>query len=1175
MGMTGQVAEIALSLADLFEPLLERLSTPEQLEHLFARYGWRVVLDETVFAAASEGMAARGALQEFLDVAGPLRHKLDGGASSLSVEDIASVARVLDAAIQAISRFTAATLGGLPPPLDDDAFWKDVGEHLLEDLLEEYLRIYRSGLYLVLHAGGVIRYEAAAPAGPFRRPYRRIVFDWAQLQALVEDPAGALKKTCRWGVPGQPLDHALLIDVLARVLRAVHLATSRRTPGLDVSPLPAGSPYRVHASADGLQTTIAAGVFARDRAIYEIGLQFLIAARADQPLPTGVIVSPIVRGAATGSIPIGALALKWQVSASAGEALGVAIFPDAVDVTGGDVTLGAMLELTDTASTPSYLFGTARTARLEVSNPSLRLSVEGASSDPEARLRLGVGGDATHPGARLVIPLDEADSFVKQSVQKNALDLSFSPEVIWSSRTGLTFNGQPNLAVDIPFETSVGGVRVHDLHFALAKAGTSTGDRPVLALEASTGLDVRLGPVLASVDRLGVRIGLDFASPTRNFGVVDLSFGLKPPSGVGIAVDAPAVSGGGYLFFDPDKGQYGGVVRLNVEGGLTLSAIGLITTRLPSGAPGFSFLVIITAEDFKPIPLGLGFTLTGIGGLLAVNRTCNEEFLRAGLKNGTLDDVLFPADPIGNAAHILRTFDSAFPSRAGSYLFGPVLQIRWGTPPVLTMDLAAVLELGNRTRLIVLGRVAAIMPTEKNDLLRLQMSAIGIIDFDQRSIALDAVLYDSRLVGKFPVTGSMALRVSWGNERVLALSIGGFHPAFKPPPAFPALERLAIVFSNSSDFRLRAEAYLAITANTLQFGARVELFARAGGFAIAGMLGYDVLIQFDPFAFLAGFQASVQLKYHSKNLFKVSVAGELSGPRPLHIRGKATFEIFWCDVSVRFDRTLVSGERPARLPPVNVTELLLTALDDSRNWGGQLSAADRATVTVRETAGGDIVFLHPLGTLSVKQTVVPLDQDIARFGNAVPTDAHRFTIGPVTMDRADVPFDRVRDFFAPAQFLELSDDEKLAAPSFDPMVAGITVGQQGTRFTADEQDILEDDAITYETILIDGEAPPTAPPSSVSAEFVDRYLPLGAATTAAPRQVGLAKYRLTGRRNTLNKAGWTIASREDGSAQPAPEVEAGAMVSYTASFQALATLRRTNQPRARELMLVRTTASQS
>jgi hypothetical protein len=1173
--MKGQVAELALALADLFEPLLERISTPEELEYLFSRYGWRVSLDETVFNAVSQGLAARDALQQFLDLSGSLRPKLEGGVTNLSPEDIASIARALDGAIQAVTRFKAAMLGGLPPPLNDEAFWKDIGEHLLDDLLEEYLRFYQPALYVVLHAGGVIRYDATVPVGPFRRPYRRIAFKWSQLQALVEDPVDALKQTYQWGIPGKPFRHALVIDVLERVLRAAHLVTVRRTPGLDVPLLPADSPYRIQPDADALETTFVYGAFARDRIVYELGLQFLAAAKGGEPNASGMVLSPVVRGGVEGSIPLRGLALKWKAAASVGQALGVALFPDTVDLAGGEVALGASLELTDPSDTPSYVFGTARTARMEVNQPSIRLSVEGTTSDPEAILRLAAGSDAAHPGARLVVPLNEADTFVTQSVQTNALDLAFSPEVIWSSRTGLTFNGQANLDVDIPLKTSVGGVRIHDLHFTLARTGTSTNERPVLAFEASTGLDVQLGPVVASVDRIGVRIGLDFGSESKNFGFVDLSFGFKPPSGVGIVVDAPAVTGGGYLFFDPDKGQYAGIVQLNVEGGLTLTAIGLISTRLPSGAPGFSFLVIITAEDFKPIPLGLGFTLTGVGGLLAVNRTCNEEFLRAGLKNKTLDDVLFPADPIRNAAHILSTFDSAFPARPGSYLFGPVVQIRWGTPPVVTMNLAAVLELGNRTRLIVLGRVSALMPSEKNDLVRLQMSAIGVIDFDQHTISLDAVLYDSRLAGKFPVTGSMALRVNWGSNRVFALSIGGFHPAFKPPPAFPALERLAITFSSSTDFMLRAEKYVAITSNTLQFGAKVELFARAGGFAIAGMIGYDVLIQFDPFAFVADFKASVQLKYHSKNLFKVSVAGELSGPRPLHIRGKASFEIFWCDVSVRFDKTLISGQRPAKLPPVNVTDQLVAALNDSRNWGGQLSQTDRSTVTLRELTTANTIALHPLGRLSVKQTVVPLDLDIAKFGNATPADARRFNIGSVTMNGGGVSFDRVQDFFAPAQFLELSDDEKLTAPSFEPMVAGVSIGQQSIQFTNNDQDILEDDTILYETTLIDGEAPPEAPAASISPEFLDRYLSLGAASTSVLRRSGEAKYRVSYRENTLKPAGWTIASREDGSAQAAPGVGAGDIVSYSAAFQALTTLRQRNQSGARSLMLVRTTSSTS
>ncbi|HKB12891.1 MAG TPA: DUF6603 domain-containing protein, partial [Vicinamibacterales bacterium] len=646
-----------------------------------------------------------------------------------------------------------------------------------------------------------------------------------------------------------------------------------------------------------------------------------------------------------------------------------------------------------------------------------------------------------------------------------------------------------------------------------------------------------------------------------------------PPSGVGVAVDAPFVSGGGFLTFDADKGQYAGVLQLTIQELVTVTAIGMITTRLPDGARGFSFVVMITAREFEPIQLGLGFTLTGVGGLLAINRTCNQDFLREGIKNKALNDLLFPDDPIRNAAQILGTLNSAFPPQPGSFLFGPAVQICWGTPPVVTMDLGLVLELGNRHRLIVLGRVAAIMPTEKEDLIRLQMNALGIIDLDQDSISLDAVLYDSRLVGRFPITGGMAMRLNWGSAPTFALSVGGFHPAFKPPPNFPTLDRLVISFCSTSSFTLRADSYLALTSNTLQWGAKAELLASAGGLSIAGRIGYDVLIQFDPFSFLADFHASVQLKHHSDNLFKVTVEGELSGPRPLHVKGKATFEIFWCDFSVGFDRTLVDGEAPPALPPVNVTDQLVAALGDARNWSGQLAEAERRMVTLRESPP-DQIALHPLGSLSVRQRVVPLDLQIAKFGNAVPADATRFTITGLTIGGKTAAFDPVEDFFAPAQFLNLTDDEKLTAPSFEAIKAGLVVGAGGPLFTSSDGDTL-DDPIEYETIIIgaagvqDPDQPPAAP-TPITTDFLQRHRALGAAGRSPLRRSAASRYRAAAKKNAVVRKGWIIASTVDGTPQGAPGLSAGSIVSYSEAFQALQTLKAQNPAQARTMMLVRT-----
>src|SRR5262249_40906177 len=156
-------------------------------------------------------------------------------------------------------------------------------------------------------------------------------------------------------------------------------------------------------------------------------------------------------------------------------------------------------------------------------------------------------------------------------------------------------------------------------------------------------------------------------------------------------------------FFDPEKEQYAGAMQLEFEG-IALKAVGLLTTRLPGGVPGYSLLVIVSAE-FTPVQLGLGFTLNGVGGLLGINRTVAVDPLRAGLKTGPPDAILFPSAPVGHAQQLVATLGTVFPPAVGRYVFGPTARIGWGTPTLITIDIALVLELPAPVRLIILGRV--------------------------------------------------------------------------------------------------------------------------------------------------------------------------------------------------------------------------------------------------------------------------------------------------------------------------------------------------------------------------------------------------------------------------------------------------------------------------------------
>lgn len=775
---------------------------------------------------------------------------------------------------------------------------------------------------------------------------------------------------------------------------------------------------------------------------------------------------------------------------------------------------------------------------------------------------------------------DETKNVVSPNLAKSAVTAEPPPLPTLSAGQA----PQLGLVQLIPVDKSLGPVKIKQL--LLGVFPTDDPASPTVEAEVSTSLEVSFGPVLATVDRVGFRFKLGFPESGGNMGFADLDLGLKPPLGAGLKVNTSIVTGGGFLAFDSKRGQYAGVVELAIRERISIKGIGLIATRLPDNRPGFSLLIIISAENLD-IPLGFGFRLTAIGGLLAINRTFDEEALRTGLKNRTLDSVLFPKDPISNAPQLLSNLNKVFPPAAGHHLFGPVARIEWGTPALITADLALVLELGTRHRLLLLAQIAVILPKPENDLIRLQMDAIGVFDFDEGVVALDAVLYDSRLLKKFVLTGAMAMRLNVGSSPNFALAIGGLHPAFNPPPNFPKLERIAINLTAGDNPRFRCEAYFALTANTVQFGARAELLASARGFSIHGEVGFDVLIQFSPFQFLAEFFAQVQVKRGSTNLFKVRVEGALAGPKPLHIKAKATFEILRFDVSVRIDKTLFAGEKPPLPEPVDVLPQLRQALSLPGNWVGRLPANQSQMVTLRSRAdqpgqaATNEVLIHPLSVLTVKQGVVPLDMDISRFGQTTPAGARRFTIDKVSLGGQDQTTKKaVRDFFAPAQFFEMSDAEKLSRPSFDQMAAGVEIGTHEIVF--DRRDCVPLNSIEFETKIYDrekGKSRPGDPQDpadqnkrvfhALSPDLLLQQAGFGAAGSSDLRRSGSAKYRTTVGKYEVKKEGWSIVATDDLTVRPAPGAVEGRAMSYSEAEQALERLQQEDPASAGRLKIMR------
>ena len=88
------------------------------------------------------------------------------------------------------------------------------------------------------------------------------------------------------------------------------------------------------------------------------------------------------------------------------------------------------------------------------------------------------------------------------------------------------------------------------------------------------------------------------------------------------------------------------------------------------------------------------------------------------------------------------------------------------------------------------------------------------------------------------------------------------------------------------------------------------------------------------------------------------------------------------------------------------------------------------------------MLLHPLGTRSVRQTVVPLNltRDIDRVGTGTPRGDRKFSVTGTAIGTKLQGKNGVSELFAPAQYFDMTDEDKLAAPSFEAMDAGVTFG---------------------------------------------------------------------------------------------------------------------------------------
>lgn len=999
------------------------------------------------------------------------------------------------------------------------------GTDLVNWLIIRYLQRYRPTLGAVLLALGIVD-DAAGPIATVvdpgtGKPVRfssntpRLRLD--RLPALVGDPVGELRRRYLGadGLSTRAATDAAADAILPALGGVLNNLGDPITAfyGRDIAELGESAEAARHLLHVFVRT--AEGSLADGQAGFELALG--LAGEEDGGL--GFVV-----------VPKGSLALEqsfgdWTATLTAAlHAAGViAVGADGLttDVADAGVRLRADLAIVRTGST--LRIGGKDGTRLELDGPITVSAFADLSHDYQ-----DLGVELRSGAARLIVAAGDGDGFLATVLPDHAR-LDFDLGIGWSRRRGLFLTGGAALKAHFDVAAALGDIaRLDSLDAELIP---SPKDQPAKAITLRTTASgqVRLGPVGVTVQGVGVTAAVAFPDGGGNLGPADLDLTFTPPRGVALRVDGGAVTGSGFLSYDEAAATYAGGIDLEFAK-LRLSALGLLATRMPDGRPGFSLLVVINAQFPKPIPLGFGFNLAAVGGIVGINRAVNVEKMRAGLRSGSLAAILAPGDILGNERRLLDDLDGLFPVTPGRHLFGPTARLTWGVPTVVTIDLALALELPKPLRFVAAGRVRTLLPDDRQPVAVINMDALGVLDTGEGTLALDATLYDSQLAG-WRLSGDMALRARWTGKSEFVMSAGGFHPRFKPPVGFPALRRMTLEIGEER-FWLRLQAYLALTANTLQFGSRVEFHAESGAFTADGHFSFDALVRFSPFGFEIDLSLGVAIRWKGKLLLGITADLYVAGPGRWQVRGEAQIKVLFLKTSVRFKAAFGDQAALAPAPPEDVAALVRTALAVAGAWQVEERAALPA-LTMRTGITLAELLVSPSARVSVRQRVAPVGgTHLDHFGQSTIDGATELRIDSATLGGVAAQLADVKDEFAPSQFFELSDEQRLTGTSFDLMPSGVM-------FSATDA-IAYDHAgpaavvISYQTRIVD--APdPSVTTLSIGLPRVEKDWVLGgaelarlahggAAGRAETRSGGLARFSAPGLALAIRDESYVVVS---------------------------------------------------
>ncbi len=513
-------------------------------------------------------------------------------------------------------------------------------------------------------------------------------------------------------------------------------------------------------------------------------------------------------------------------------------------------------------------------------------------------LPLGTQGDGSNPIASGLLSGDD-------SGDAEQLAPAFSPSfgiVGEDSEVTVVFRaGDGDGPWWLPIQRGFGPLYVDQVGIDRTMADTGAG-RELVDISFLLDGGASLAGLTVQVDDLSLTIPWQTASRLSTW-KVDLA-GMA----VGYQGGGVTVAGGFSRFPVSGSVEYRGLatVRFSVYGATAIGAYG----EFPDGSGGTYPSFFLFAAVNAPIGGPPQFFVTGLGGGMGINRRVLPPASITDVPTYPLVEALdsgsdIASDPMG----ALQRMGAFFPPERGSLWFAAGLEF---TSFALVRSTAVLtVEVGGGLEINLLGISRMTLPSPATPMVQVELALQARFSTREGVFSILAQLTDNSWVinEQCRLTGGFAF-VTWfkgSNAGQFVLTLGGYHPRFDKPSAFPDVPRLGFAWEPGGGVVIKGGCYFALTSSAVMAGGQLEVAYRSGIVWARLALGAHFLISWDPFHYdievFVEISAGVKFRVcffvcgTVKLSFSFGVRVHILGPK---LRGTATLDLDVITVTVRF-----------------------------------------------------------------------------------------------------------------------------------------------------------------------------------------------------------------------------------------------------------------------------------